>query len=131
MSACEFGRTEVVEFLLDKGADLRGQDGNGQTGLHSAALAGHVDTVKLLLERQAPLEVKNVWGGTVLGNVLWGAIHHDSNVNYVPIVEMLITAGANVRAEFLTWWREQNPLVGSAKSRVEELLRGAVRTDWS
>ena len=123
MTACEFGRTQVVEFLLDKGADMRGQDGNGQTGLHSAALAGHVHTVKLLLERRAPLEVQNVWGGTVLGNVLWGAIHHDPNVDYVPIVEMLINAGAKVPPEFLTWWRAQDPLVASAKPRIEELLR--------
>jgi ankyrin repeat protein len=126
MSACEFGRTAVVEFLLDNGANLHAQDGNGQTGLHSAALGGHADTVKLLLERHAPLEVQNAWGGTVLGNVLWAAINHDPNVDYVPIVNMLVEAKARVEPEFLTWWRQQNPLVASAKSRIEELLRRAL-----
>jgi len=121
--ACEYGRTSVVEFLLNKGADLREQDGNGQTGLHLAALAGHLDTVKLLLERQAPLELKNVWGGTVLGNVLWAAVHHDPNVDYVPIVEAVLKAGAKVDPMFLIGWPRQNPLDPSAKAPIEELLR--------
>src|SRR5262249_38323890 len=49
--ACEFGRTSVVEFLLKQGIeiDVRLRH-NGQTGLHWAALGGHADTVKLLLE---------------------------------------------------------------------------------
>jgi Ankyrin repeats (3 copies) len=122
MSACEFGRKPVVEFLLDHGADLHAQDNNGQTGLHSAALAGHADTVKVLLERHAPLEIQNVWGGTVLANVLWAAINHDPNVDYVPIVNMLVEAKARVEPEFLTWWRQQSPLDASAKPRIEELL---------
>ena len=127
MSACEFGQTAVVEFLLERGVRLHAQDGNGQTGLHAAALAGHLDTVKLLLERHAPLELQNVWGGTVLGNTLWAAIHHDPHVDYVPIVKILVEAGARVAPEFLLWWRQQNPLVPSAKPPIEKLLsRGQI-----
>jgi ankyrin repeat protein len=123
MWACDYGRTNVVEFLLDKGADLRAQNENGQTGLHLAALAAALDTVKLLLKRQAPLEVRNMWGGTVLGNVLWAAVNHDPSVDYVPIVEAVLNAGAKVQAEFLIGWPRQNVLVPSAKPRIEELLR--------
>ncbi len=97
MWACDFGRTAVVEFLVDKGADLGAQNQDGQTGLHVAALAGHLDTVKSLLNRHAPLEIENVWGGTVLSHVLWAAINHDPNVDYAPIVEALIRAGCNRR----------------------------------
>ncbi len=123
--ACEYGRTGVVEFLLDRGTDLREQDGNGQTALHLAAFFGHLDTVKLLLKRQAPLEIKNAWGGTVLGNVLWAAVHHDPGVDYVPIVKAVLEAGAKVDPLFLTGWPGQNTLVPSAKARIEELLRNA------
>ncbi len=123
--ACEYGRTGVVEFLLDRGTDLREQDGNGQTALHLAAFFGHLDTVKLLLKRQAPLEIKNAWGGTVLGNVLWAAVHHDPGVDYVPIVKAVLEAGAKVDPLFLTGWPRQNTLVPSAKARIEELLRNA------
>ena len=48
---------------------------NGFSGLHWAVEFAHLDTVKLLLARGAPLEVKNVYGGTVLGQAVWSAIH--------------------------------------------------------
>src|SRR5204862_6857528 len=53
--ACEFGRTAVVDFLLQRGMDLTANlRHHGQTGLHWAAYGANVDTVKLLLERGAP-----------------------------------------------------------------------------
>ena len=36
--ACEYGRNEVVEFLLDCGVDLRAGEKNNQTGLHWAVI---------------------------------------------------------------------------------------------
>lgn len=72
--ACEFGRTSVVDFLLQNGieADTRLRY-NGQTGLHWAAYCAHVDTVKLLLERGASVGVKDEsFGGTPLGWALYG-----------------------------------------------------------
>jgi ankyrin repeat protein len=37
MWACMYGRTSVVEFLLQQGADLVAHDESGQTALHAAA----------------------------------------------------------------------------------------------
>ena len=121
--ACEFGRTEVAAFLLDRGADVRVADGNGQTGLHRTALGGHLDTMKLLLERGAPLDARNVWGATVLPNVLWGAVHHNPNVDYTPVVETLIDAGATVEDGVLDWWNQQEVLRPATKPGIEEQLR--------
>lgn len=58
--ACEFGRTAVVDFLLqrDIAVDER-LPHNGQTGIHWVALGGHVRTVSLLLERGAPIDAKD------------------------------------------------------------------------
>jgi ankyrin repeat protein len=121
--ACQFGRTSVAEFLLEYGADIALQDGNGMTGLHVAAGGGHLDTVKLLIRRGAPLELKNVWGGTVLESILWHALNYDPNVDYAPIVEAVLEAGAHVESEVGTWWAENTPLFPSSKERIAESLR--------
>lgn len=96
--ACQYGRNSVIEFLLKQGANLRGRDNNELTGLHWAVVGGQLDTIKLLLERGAPLEATNVYGGTVLGQALWSAINGDRRVDYAPILETLLSAGAKVDA---------------------------------
>ena len=52
----------------------------------------------MLLERGAPLEATNAYGGTALGQALWSAANRDHRINYVPIVEALLAAGARVDA---------------------------------
>jgi hypothetical protein len=93
--ACEYGRTAVVEFLLERGVDAASQSG-GMTGLHWAAHGGHIEIINLLLQRNAPLEVRNSYGGTVLGQALWSSINSGFDIDYVPVIEGLIAAGAKV-----------------------------------
>jgi hypothetical protein len=95
--ACGYGEDAVVEFLLAQGADLTAQDSDGQTGLHWAAIGGNPSTVRLLVERKAPLELKNKYGGTVLGQALWSAAHGGEPEAYEQIVETLLAAGAHLR----------------------------------
>src|SRR5277367_2418875 len=92
--ACAYGRNEVVAFLMDRGCDSGAHDAAGQTGLHWAAINGHLGTIELLLARGAALEVKNAYGGTVLGQALWSAAHEAIPDVYIPIVETLFAAGA-------------------------------------
>ena len=47
--ACEYGRNEVVDFLLNQGIPVQTQAKTGQTALHWAIIGGHEDTVSLLL----------------------------------------------------------------------------------
>jgi len=96
--ACEYGRNNVVDFLVKHGVDQWAHDVNGQTGLHWAVIGGQLETVKLLLERGAPLEATNAYGGTVLGQALWSALNSHRRIDYVPIVETLLAAGARVDA---------------------------------
>src|SRR5258708_34949546 len=93
---CGYGRENVVEFLLEKGADLAGHTGDGQTGLHYAAIFGKLSTIKLLLRHNPPLEAKNMYGGTVLGQTLWSAAHGGDPDLYIEILEALFAAGAKV-----------------------------------
>jgi hypothetical protein len=111
--ACLFGRTNIVKFLLEKGVNLHAGENIGQTGLHNAVIGGHLDVVKLLLERKAPLEAKNVFGGTALGQATWCVMNGDHSIDYAPIIETLLVAGAKVeRADYPT-----------GNERVDELLR--------
>jgi hypothetical protein len=111
--ACLYGRTSVAEFLLEKGVDPAAGANVGQTGLHYAAHGGHLDTVKLLLEREAPLEVLNVYGGTVLGQATWSVMNGDPSIDYVSMIETLLDAGANAEAADYP----------TGNDRVDDLLR--------
>ena len=73
--ACEFGRTSVVEFLLEKSIKIDARlKHDGQTGLHWAAYSG-TKRRSMLLGRGAPVDAKDEsHGGTPLGWALyaWG-----------------------------------------------------------
>jgi len=94
--ACAWGRAEVAEFLLDRGADPAWFRPDGQTALHWAVIGGNLNIVKLLLHRNPPLEAVNVHGGTVLGQTLWSAAHGGDPDLYIAILEALIAAGARI-----------------------------------
>jgi hypothetical protein len=97
--ACAFGRTDVVELLLAHGVDPGVTDGDAMTGLHRAAGARHLEVVELLTARGAPLEARNRWGGTVLDSTVWFAFRHPAEAaSYVPVLERLLAAGADVGA---------------------------------
>ena len=102
--ACEFGRTDVVDVLLQKSIDVDAKlKHDGQTGLHWAALGGHVDTVKLLLLCGAPVDVKDEnYGGTPLGWALygWGAPENQGRADYYEVVALLAQAGAKLDPEW-------------------------------
>ncbi len=124
MWACEYGRNSVIDFLLRKGMDVRAHENTGLTGLHWAAVGGRVETIELLLKQGAPLEAKNVYGATVLGQALWSAIHGDPDKDYVPVIEMLIRAGAKIEEGSLAWLAQQEGRSLSEKARIAEALRG-------
>ncbi len=70
--AAQFGHAEIVRLLLDAGEDPNRYNPVGchshSTPLHQAALAGHLDVVQLLVERDARLDLKDtLFQGTPAG----------------------------------------------------------------
>jgi ankyrin repeat protein len=92
--ACEYGRNEVVDFLLNQGVPIQTQANTGQTALHWAVIGGHADTITLLLSRGSQFEARNMYGGTALGQAQWSAAHADSTIDYTEIIDLLKRHGA-------------------------------------
>jgi ankyrin repeat protein len=99
--ACGYGWNDVVELMLEAGVPADVSPKNGFSALHWAAEFGHLETVKLLLAHHASLEVKNVYGGTVLRQAVWSAIH-EPRPDHLKIIELLVAAGANVGDDWFT-----------------------------
>jgi hypothetical protein len=100
--ACFLGALDVAEQMLVRGVAPSGGDGTGLNAFHWAANRGQVGAVRLLLRHGAPLEVRNAYGGTVLGAAVWAAVH-ESKPAHLEVIEELLRAGANIaEAEYPT-----------------------------
>ena len=67
--AAQYGHSGIVRILLDRGEDPNRYNPPGahshSTPLHQTALAGHLEVVKLLVERGARLDIEDLlWRGT-------------------------------------------------------------------
>ena len=132
MWACEFGRTAVVEFLLDRGMSMGASARpDGQTGLHRAALGGHGDIVSLLLARNAPVNaVETTFQGTPLKWALygWGNARTPAERDHrSDVVARLVRAGASVDPK---WLREDPDDSAFDRSiRADAQMLAALRTE--
>lgn len=61
-----FGRKDVVEYLLQYGANVLARDDGGLIPLHNACSFGHADVVLLLLEHGADANARDNWNYTPL-----------------------------------------------------------------
>ena len=71
--AALFGKTKVVELLLNRGANIQQRDGGKRTALHSAAFLGRIGVVKILLDRGIDVSVRGDDDDTAMDstNVDW------------------------------------------------------------
>ena len=100
------GNTEGVQRLLDLGVDSRAHHGEGDiywdvtknsTALHNAAWRGYPATVKLLIERGAPVNAHDGKGRTALALAVKACVDSYWKDRRTPeSVEALLNAGASV-----------------------------------
>jgi hypothetical protein len=126
--ACEYGRTSVVRFLLDRGFKPDVNFMRGETGLHWAAYGGHAEIVKVLLKANLPVNVKDrVHGGTPLGWAVYGwgnPAPEFKNARHHEAVEHLIRAGARIDWEWLGSPNQESSL--AAKLRADSQMMAAL-----
>lgn len=122
--ACEYGRNEVVEFLLDKGIDIQTGENTDMTGLHWAIVGAQLDTIRLLLKRGASLKALNVYGGDALSQVFWCITNHTHmQKEYTAVIELILASGADIVPGYLGWWARQDSVLPETKQQVERLLK--------
>jgi hypothetical protein len=118
--ACEYGKTAVVEFLLQQGMDIGAKLPNhGQTALHWAAGSGYPDVVRVLLASGASVHATDdAFGVTPLAWALYGwgegPRRGATPEEYYRVVRMLVGAGAAVDAK----WIEHERVQGDAAMRA-------------
>ena len=91
--ACEFGRTDVVKYLLSTSSKSL----LDQPGLHWAAYGGHIDTVKLLLETGFSAQAQDCQHeGTPLEWALYGWGAENRQGRHYEVVALLVRSGATL-----------------------------------
>lgn len=102
---------KIVRLLVDSGVDINWQDEVGETALHVAARFGHVECAKILLdgtpEQKANTDLYEKYFD-------WTPTHIAAVDGHLPIIELLIDAGANVNKPDSSGWnaREHAALRG-------------------
>lgn len=125
-AACMLGHERTAAYLLDHGVDPLAGIRTGLNGFHYAASSGRLAVIKLLIERKVPMEVLNMYNGTVFGQALWSAVN-EHKADHAEIIEALIDAGAVIEDGTLAWWNAQTPPSAETKIRVAAALRYAER----
>jgi len=101
----------IVKLLVDAGVDVNWQDATGETALHVAARFGHDECAKILLEgtedQKTDFELTEK-------TFSWTPLHVACVDGHLSVVELLITAGADVNRLDASGWtaREHAALRG-------------------
>jgi ankyrin repeat protein len=91
--AAKKGYTDIVRFLVQKGANVNSpasQEESGRTALQTAVENGHVEIVKILLDAEANMEAK---GYSVSGR---GALQAAAQCGNIEMAKILLDRGANI-----------------------------------
>ncbi|KAK7494684.1 hypothetical protein BaRGS_00014082 [Batillaria attramentaria] len=94
---------ELVEFLLEHGAEVDGQDVHGTTPLHKACFLGDADAVKILLSAGASVTAADFTGKT--------ALHLAVEKTHYELASYLLVQGADINASDRFGWTPLNQAI--------------------
>ncbi|KAJ6492533.1 ankyrin repeat-containing domain protein [Mycena vitilis] len=90
------GHAEVVQFLLDRGADVNAAGEEALSALQCAGRHGHVDTVRILLNRGADVNAVGEECGSALQSRERSALQYAAWTGDADMARFLLEHGANV-----------------------------------
>jgi ankyrin repeat protein/L-ascorbate metabolism protein UlaG (beta-lactamase superfamily) len=90
-SAAAAGHLKIVEYLIEKEADVNAWNNAHQNPLLYAAYHGHSKIVSLLLEKGAEFKEQDIYGRNVL--------HYPAREGHPKVVEILVKKGLDINQE--------------------------------
>lgn len=105
--ACRFGKNNVAQLLIKRGADLDPKDENQTTPLHFAAASGNLELVKILLANGS----KSMNQGASWGNT---PLHLACERGHPEVVSYLIDRGGDIESRNEL---KRTPLIATARER--------------
>jgi len=117
MVAANNGKTNIVRYLIRKGANVRRESRNGKRAIHNAARYDHVNIIRMILSAGEHVNTKTP------GN-LQTPLHIAAQSGAARAVKFLIDAGANIHALDN---KRRTPLLLAVKGGVGNAIRELVK----
>jgi ankyrin repeat protein len=120
--ACMRAHWDIVEFLIEKGADLNIRGGDGGTPINWAVNHENVEIIKLLVKNGAKLNIKNQWGMTELHTAVWRG--------NIKVATFLLDHGSDPNIKTNEGWTVLHMAYRSGHDNIIEMLekRGLSKT---
>ena len=107
------GELDVLQILINYGADINARDSRGNTLLHYACKTGHLPIVEyLIVQRNMSPNIQNQQDKTPLHWACWNG--------HLPIVEFLISQGADISVKDENGW---TPLKAAQESYHLDIVK--------
>lgn len=121
LRAVRAGDIEEVDSILAEGASIHYQNDEGRAALHEAVLGLDEDMTTYLLQKGAQVNQLDFDNLTPL-NCAYDEYNHDSEAPLLPIVEILLNAGADLTLApkgTLVCWAAFNGFLGIVNRLIE------------
>lgn len=123
--AASAGRTDVIDYLANKGGDIRYTVDHGGSLLHAAAMNGHANVITHLIEKGLGIDDKSGFPEASGMGGKWRSITPlGVAVDYCQLeaVKALVKAGADVNATFSDHWNSSsNSLSMAIRDKNEQI----------
>lgn len=119
--AASNGHSKCVEILLERGADLVGQDKRGWTALHSACDLGHRNVIESLVKFGELRHIRYLDMKTESG---WTVLHNAARKGDLEVFKFLLRFRCNINEPCKSGWTVLHIAVERGhQAIVEEILR--------
>jgi ankyrin repeat protein len=106
---------QIVEMLVNKGADINAQPASGATPLFFAVIRDQKDDVQFLLDRGANVNLPDAYGDTCLDLAL--------RLQYMSVIPILLEKGADINAVDQSQHRPLSYAMGMDDHKWADILR--------